>query len=137
MPRHSITPKRYAVEYRLPVTDTPGESGSVSWEVRVAPADMLRAEETGPRFGITNPQTQAIAITLMWLWAASVREGHTNAAWPDFRANVVDFEKIGEAAVDPTRPGASTPSPSPSPPPASGDSTSTGGYLSSVPTNDS
>lgn len=117
MPRH-ITPKRFRIEYTgLPV-----------YEVRVIPADMLRAEENGPRFGITNPQTQAIAMTVMWLWAASVREGHLNDPWPEFRDKLVDYEKIGDAEpLDPTRPGEATPSPSLSGPLGLVGSTSTGG----------
>lgn len=130
MPRH-IIPKRYAIQY----------GDLEEFEVRVTPADMLKAEETGPTYAITNPQTQAIAMTLMWLWAASVREGHLKVSWPDFRANVVDYGKVEEAAgephaaaLDPTRPAGLTASPSPSQPQESEDSTSTDGSMSFVTT---
>lgn len=118
-----ITPKRYLVEYDL-------DGVTVEYEVRVTPADMLKAEETGPSYAITNPKTQAIAMTLMWVWAASVREGHIGkVSWPDFRQRVLDYEKAGDAAnVDPTHGEGATTSPSPSPS-NSEDSTSTGGSV--------
>lgn len=107
MPR--ITPKRYLVE--LDEAGTPR-----TYEVRVIAADILRAEEVGPTYGLTNPQRQSIAINLLWLWAASVRQHETTLSWPEFRAACLDWQKAGEEeAVDPTLPTGPTPSPSSSP----------------------
>jgi hypothetical protein len=105
-----IKPKRYRVEYNL-------DGVTVEYEVRVITADILKAEETGPTYAISNPQTQPIVMTVMWVWAASVREGHIGkVSWPDFRQNLIDYEKSGDApTVDPTQPAGLTLLPSPSP----------------------
>lgn len=123
---HTIRPKKYLVEVTLPDLST------VTYETRVIAADILKAEEVAPTYGIKSDRSP-IATTLLWVWAASRREGHTDLAWPEFRSSCVDWLDLSRATgveedpVDPTRPAAPTPSVSPSPPEASAASTSTGG----------
>lgn len=96
-----------------------------TYEVRVITADILRAEEVGPTYGVTH--RAPIALNTLWIWAASVRTGQTDLSWPDFRAAVTDWQQIGEGVpVDPTQPAAPTTSPSVSPS-GSEDSTTTDG----------
>lgn len=123
MPQHTIRPKRYLVEL----------DDGTTYETRVIAADILKAEETAPTFGIQGTRNP-IALTLMWVWAASVRQNNRPESWPEFRAHLVDWLDLAqakvvpdEAPVDPTRPGDSMPSPFDSEPTDSGDLTSTGG----------
>lgn len=124
---HTIRPKRYLVELEA-TADSP--TPTRTYECRVIAADILKAEEAAPTYGI-KPDRSPIALTVMWVWAASRREGHTSLGWPDFRAALIDWMDLSKAttpeeAVDPTRPAGHTPSPSSSPS-ASEDSTSTAG----------
>lgn len=134
MPQHTIRPKRYLVEV-YNYDEAPEETRT--YEVRVIAADILKAEELAPTYQI-NSARSPIATTVLWMWAASRREGHTNLAWPEWRAKLVDWIDLARAtgveeeAVDPTRPADSTTSPSPSPPEDSAASTSTAGVERSV-----
>lgn len=122
MPPHTIRPKRYLVELDA---DT--------FECRVIAADILKAEETAPTYGI-NGARSPIALTLVWVWAAARREGHVTYSWPEFREHLVDWMDLSRAEVveeeppvDPTQPAGPMPSPTDSGPTGPGDSTSTGG----------
>lgn len=130
MPQHTIRPKRYLVEMTGP------ELAPVTFECRVIAADILKAEEAAPTYGIKGERSP-IALTLLWVWAAARREGHVTLGWPEFRAQLVDWvdlarlpDGVEEAAVDPTQPAGHTPSPSPSPSVSEG-STSTDGSVPS------
>ena len=132
MPRQ-IKPKRYLVEY-----EHPDEDGIITFEVRVLAADILKAEEVSASYAITS--ANPIALTLMWVWAACVREerlGSGKTSWPEFRKRILDWEKVGEdSPVDPTQPAEATTSPSTSPSESEG-LTSTGGSKPSETTPDS
>lgn len=123
MPPNLIRPKRYLVE--LDTGDT--------FECRVIAADILKAEETSPTYGIIGDRSP-IALTLVWVWAAARREGHISWGWPEFRNHLVDWLDLArakvapeEAPVDPTQPAGSTPWPTVSAPTGPQDLTSTGG----------
>lgn len=126
---HTIRPKRYLVEVSTAVEA--GEAFSTTYEVRVIAADILKAEEVAPTYGIVAARSP-IAMNLLWIWAASRRERKSDLSWPDFREALLDWLDVNRATsteeetVDPTRPAGLTPSPSPSPS-ASEASTSTGG----------
>jgi len=91
------------------------------YQVEVILADLLRAELEGPKHGITNPQTQSLHTTVLWLWSASLRSGNYEAGFREFKTACTNFEVVKAAGaevrgVPPTSEGGSdTDSPSPSP----------------------
>lgn len=94
-------------------------------EIEVAPADMLRAEIEGRRYGIASPQEAPIHTATLWVYLALVRLELYAGSWQQFSStDLYDFEPLAEdAPVDPTQPdtsGSASPSPSTSETPATG-----------------
>lgn len=108
------------------------EDGHTEQVVEVTPADMLRAETEGRRYGLpANIQDAPLGYTTLWCYVAMVRTGAYAGKWQQFvQVDLYDFEPVkaedGEQAgttVDPTTeaPSASaSPSPSTTATPATG-----------------
>lgn len=72
-------------------------------------ADILKGELEGPRHGITDPKTQSVHTTVLWLWSACLRTGEFAGKFPEFKAALLNFEVIKATdqevqAVPPTSP---------------------------------
>ena len=108
----------YAPTYRIALDDLDHEH-----EVKVTPADQLRAETEGNRRGLVDPAHQSMLLTLLWLWAAARRVGlvPTEERFEPFVDRLVAWERVkpeepADDEVRPTREAASSTPASPSAP---------------------
>lgn len=132
----NIKHRNYVVEYDDGVNVE-------TFPVRVVTVDTLSAEALAPSLGINDPGRAAIAMNLMWVWRAAIREERIPAktSWLAFTKACLDWRPADsddvagdapdpEVHVPPTMPGVSPGSSSTSAPTALPDSTSTDGETS-------
>jgi hypothetical protein len=62
--------------------------------------DLLRAELEGPKHGLTDPKSQSIHFTVLWLWAASARTGHFESDFRTFKTICTNFEVVAAAGAE-------------------------------------
>lgn len=62
--------------------------------------DQLHGELEGKKLGLNTDYP--IHTASLWVWAAVCRLGIYEKTFHEFKADCVDFDKVGEADVDPT-----------------------------------
>jgi hypothetical protein len=63
-------------------------------EVAILHSDQLRAEVTGPRFGLNDMQAQSLQFTTLWTWAALTRMGVEVGEFPIYKGRVLALSVI-------------------------------------------
>lgn len=104
----------YTVEL---LADPESDAGTVH-TVRIMHGDQLRAELEAGR-NMIDAAAQPFALTSLWVWAAMTRQHLTDLPWQEWKHLVACLERVAppadttprEGGLDPTRPGAPTPSP--------------------------
>lgn len=83
----------YDVEY----VDDP-ESTTRQYRVRVVMADRIAAEARGRQYGLLDPPKQPQLTGALWLWFASIREGHipNTTTFAEFQERCIDNVTVGD-----------------------------------------
>lgn len=120
LPRYKV----FTAPAGVSIDEAVASDSYVEHRVTVFHADQLRAEVTGPRFGLTSLSEQSLAYTTMWTWAALTRQlgADTVGDWPAYKASVISLERLEDETptpdddeAGPTRQGVPTGVPSSSP----------------------